>query len=105
VGPSYRIGVSLRTEVFQILQKLRKIDMAGFEIRKGHVSGPGGGHISEQNPENQKQKYHPCILNLLLAASTVRDPSCHHSRECERDYSGIAHPGRPIPAMLNRKAE
>jgi hypothetical protein len=40
-----------------------------------------------------------------LAASSARDPSCRHSRRCERDYSDIGHVCRPISATLNRKAE
>jgi len=40
-----------------------------------------------------------------LAVSPARDP---RSRDCCRyqdDYSDRSHPGRPIPAALNRKAE
>ena len=43
--------------------------------------------------------------NFGLAAFSARDPSCHHSRRCERNYSSISHLCRPMPAMFNRKAD
>jgi hypothetical protein len=66
----------------------------------GGGGGGGGGGGLGTPPTFLKERFHMVLVHL-----SARDPSCRDSRQHEGDYSGISHPCRPIPAVLNRKVK